>query len=107
MSRANVNRPYIDKIHPEVYKSMIQAATASRKVARAAGLSDGLLELVNTRVSQIKLDLLPTWREAEVYDDQEKAALLLAETLTSIDKAADRDAIASNHPVARPRTAEN
>lgn len=160
MSRANVNRPYIDKIHPEVYKSMIQAATASRRVARAAGLEDGLLELVNTRVSQIngcrtclsihapaarkagveeiKLDLLPTWREAEVYDDQEKAALLLAETLTIIDKTADRNeiaidageylsaeqisavewtvilinsfnriSIASNHPVARPRTAEN
>lgn len=160
MSRANVNRPYIDKIHPEVDKSMIQAATASRRVARAAGLEDGLLELVNTRVSQIngcrtclsihapaarkagveeiKLDLLPTWREAEVYDDQEKAALLLAETLTIIDKTADRNeiaidageylsaeqisavewtvilinsfnriSIASNHPVARPRTAEN
>lgn len=160
MSRTNVNRPYIDKIHPEVYKSMVQAATASRKAARATGLSDGLLELVNTRVSQIngcrtclsihapaarkagveeiKLDLLPTWREAEIFDDQERAALLLAETLTLIDKTADRDAIAteageflsaeqisavewtvilinsfnrisiaSNHPVARPRTAEN
>ncbi|MGO2616621.1 MAG: carboxymuconolactone decarboxylase family protein, partial [Brevibacterium aurantiacum] len=98
MSGVNVNRPYIDKVHPEVYKAMIQAAAASRKVARAEGLSDGLLELVNVRVSQIngcrtclsihapaarkagveelKLDLLPTWREAEVFDGQERAALL-------------------------------
>lgn len=117
MAGINVNRPYIDKAHPEVYKSMVQAAAASRKAARAAGLSDGLLELVNVRVSQIngcrtclsihapaarkagvdeiKLDVLPTWREAEIFDDQEKAALLLAETLTIIDKAADRDAIAT------------
>ncbi|GAA1948186.1 carboxymuconolactone decarboxylase family protein [Brevibacterium antiquum] len=117
MAGVNVNRPYIDKAHPEVYKSMVQAAAASRKAARATGLSDGLLELVNVRVSQIngcrtclsihapaarqagvdeiKLDVLPTWREAEIFDDQEKAALLLAETLTIIDKAADRDAIAT------------
>ena len=160
MSGVNVNRPYIDKVHPEVYKAMIQAAAASRKVARAEGLSDGLLELVNVRVSQIngcrtclsihapaarkagveelELDLLPTWREAEVFDGQERAALLLAETLTVIDKAADRNeiaieageylsaeqisavewtvtlinafnriSIASNHPVARPRTADS
>ncbi|HCG56886.1 MAG: carboxymuconolactone decarboxylase family protein [Brevibacterium sp.] len=122
MSRANVNRPYIDKVHPEVYKPMIQAAAASRKAG----------------VEELKLDLLPTWREAEIFDDQERSALLLAETLTVIDKAADRDAIAaeageylsadqisavewtvtlinafnrisiaSNHPVARPRTAES
>ncbi|MGO2816349.1 MAG: carboxymuconolactone decarboxylase family protein, partial [Brevibacterium aurantiacum] len=80
----------------------------------------------------------PTWREAEVFDGQERAALLLAETLTVIDKAADRNeiaieageylsaeqisavewtvtlinafnriSIASNHPVARPRTADS
>ena len=118
MPGANVNRPYIDKVHPEVYKPMVQAATASRKAAREAGLGDGLLELINTRVSQIngcrtclsihapaarkagvdqlKLDLLPTWREAEVFDGQERAALLLAETLTRIDKTADRDAIATD-----------
>ncbi|SMX91066.1 hypothetical protein BAUR920_02483 [Brevibacterium aurantiacum] len=49
----NANRPYIDKTRPEVFKAMSQSAAASRKAARAASLDDGLIELVNTRVSQI------------------------------------------------------
>ena len=156
----NANRPYVDKAHPDVYKAQTQTAAASRKASRAAGLDDGLIELINMRVSQIngcrtclsihgpaarkagidqlKLDVLPSWREAEIFDESEKSALLIAETLTVLDKTADRDeiaaeagqhlsteqisaiewtvilinsfnriSIASNHPVARPRTAEN
>ncbi|WP_366933973.1 carboxymuconolactone decarboxylase family protein [Brevibacterium renqingii] len=113
----NANRPFIDKTHPEVYKAMAQAAAASRKVAHAAGLTDGLIELVNTRVSQIngcrtclsihapaarkagidqlKLDVLPSWHEAEIFDDRERAALTLAESLTVLDKTVDRDEIAA------------
>lgn len=113
----NANRPYVDKTHPEVYKALAQTATASRKAARAAGLDDGLIEIINMRVSQIngcrtclsihapaarkagidqlKLDVLPSWREAEIFDDTEKSALLIAETLTILDKNADRDEIAA------------
>ncbi|WP_394216646.1 carboxymuconolactone decarboxylase family protein [Brachybacterium vulturis] len=112
----NPIRPYLDKAHPEVYRAMLQAATASRKASREAGLSDGLLELVNIRVSQIngcraclsihvpaartsgvdqlKIDVLPAWREAEVFDELERSALLLAESLTVIDPAMDRHEIA-------------
>ncbi|MEY8570623.1 carboxymuconolactone decarboxylase family protein [Brevibacterium linens] len=114
---SNASRPFIDKIHPENYKAMAQAAASSRKASRAAGLDDGLIELVNTRVSQIngcrtclsihapaarkagvsqlKLDVLPSWHEAEIFTDQEFAALTLAESLTVLDKTEDRDAIAA------------
>lgn len=115
---SNASRPFIDKIHPENYKAMAQAAAASRKASRAAGLDEGLIELVNTRVSQIngcrtclsihapaarkagisqlKLDVLPSWHEAEIFTDEEFAALTLAESLTVLDKAADRDQIAAD-----------
>ena len=115
---SNASRPFIDKIHPENYKAITQAAAASRKASRAAGLDDGLIELVNTRVSQIngcrtclsihapaarnagisqlKLDVLPSWHEAEIFTDEECAALTLAESLTVLDKAADRDQIAAD-----------
>ncbi|PHU46278.1 hypothetical protein CSW77_26465, partial [Shigella flexneri] len=46
-------------------------------------------------VSQLKLDVLPSWHEAEIFTDQEFAALTLAESLTVLDKTEDRDAIAA------------
>jgi AhpD family alkylhydroperoxidase len=115
---SNASRPFIDKIHPENYKALAQAAASSRKSSREAGLDDDrLIELVNTRVSQIngcrtclsihapaarkagvsqlKLDVLPSWHEAEIFTDQEFAALTLAESLTVLDKTEDRDAIAA------------
>jgi hypothetical protein len=37
----------------------------------------------------------PSWHEAEIFTDQEFAALTLAESLTVLDKTEDRDAIAA------------
>lgn len=113
----NDNRPFIDKSQPEVYRAMVRTAQASRAAANEAGLTDALIELVNTRVSQIngcrtclgihapaarkagvdpvKIDVLAAWYEAEIFDAQERAALRLAESLTVIDKTVDRDAIAA------------
>lgn len=75
-------------------------------VAQGHGVPDATLELTHLRVSQIngcawcldfgvknarkagesdeRLGLLPAWREADCYDDAEKAALLLAETMTRL-----------------------
>ena len=39
--------------------------------------------------------MLPSWHEAEIFTDQEFAALTLAESLTVLDKTEDRDAIAA------------
>ncbi|WAL39502.1 carboxymuconolactone decarboxylase family protein [Brevibacterium sp. BRM-1] len=111
-----MKRPYIDKAAPQVQKAMEKAAVAAREASHAAGLEDSTIELVNVRVSQLngcptclsihvpqaraagvsqrQLDLLPSWPEARgVYTDVERAALLLAESLTVIDQSADRNAL--------------
>lgn len=113
----NANRPFIDKSHPEIYKAAVGAAMATRKAAVSAGIDIGLIELVNTRVSQIngchtclsihvpaarkagidqlKLDVLAAWRESHIFDEQERAALMIAEALTNLDVPVDRDEIAA------------
>lgn len=105
MNGGSSTRPYIDKVHPEPYAALTQAAKASRTASIDAGLEPSLLELVNTRVSQIngcvtclsihapaarkagvdeaKLDLLPAWRDTDVFTPLERAALALAEALTT------------------------
>lgn len=111
----NAERPYIDKEHPKVYGAMLKTAKASRAASHEAGLGDDLIEMVNIRVSQINgcstclsihfpkarragveqstLDVLPAWRETKLFTDQQRAALELAESLTVIDPALDRQAV--------------
>ena len=82
------------KVAPEAYKAML----VIEAYVRGSGLDRSLLELVKTRVSQIngcahcldmhtkearaageteqRLYLLPAWREALLYSDRERAALV-------------------------------
>lgn len=98
----------------DVYRALVRSAVASREASQEAGLDEALLELVNVRVSQLngcaaclathvpearkagvgqdRLDLLPAWREIAAYSDEERAALRLAETLTTLDDVAEREA---------------
>jgi AhpD family alkylhydroperoxidase len=87
----------------------------SKRIAtagEAVGVSDRLIELVNVRVSQIngcaycldvhhrkavrlgedprRLAVLQEWQETELFDDDESAALELAECITTIPDPADR-----------------
>lgn len=109
-------RPYLDKEHPDVYRAMLDAVAASRQACRDAGITDQVRELVNVRVSQLnacstclsmhtpaarkagvaqaKLDVLPSWRYVPLFTPVEKAALALSESLTVLDAAEDRDALA-------------
>jgi AhpD family alkylhydroperoxidase len=109
-----VGVPQLDRTQREVYKQLVRTAVASREAATDAGLDEGLLELVNVRVSQLngcaaclathvpaareagvseqRLDLLPAWRELDRYGDRERAALRLAETLTRLDDGDERAA---------------
>lgn len=113
----HANRPFIDKANPEIYKAAVAAAQATRKAAVAAGLDVALIELVNSRVSQmnrchtclsihvpaarkagvdqLKLDILSAWRHAEIFSDVERSALLLAESLTDLSVPVDHEAVAA------------
>lgn len=106
--------PQLDRVHREVYKQMVRSAVASREVSDEVGLDEALRELVNVRVSQIngctaclashvpaarkaglsqkRLDLLPAWRELDAFGTRERAALRLAETLTTLDDVDERAA---------------
>lgn len=98
---------YLDKSNPTAWKAVVRLSKAVGEDARAAGLSDQLIELVNLRVSQLngcaycldlhtraavkagvsdqRLGTLAAWSEAEsLYTGQERAALYLAEQVTNI-----------------------
>lgn len=106
---------YLDKANPDVYAAMRSGALAAAKAARDAGLSARLVELVSLRVSQIngcaycldvhlakavaageteqRLALLAAWRETDLFDELEHAALELAEMITDLPHAEERLAI--------------
>ena len=98
---------YLDKSNPDAWKAVTKFVKIVGEDARAAGLSEQLIELVNLRVSQIngcafclalhtryavkagvssqRLGALPAWWEAEnLYTETERAALQLAEQVTHI-----------------------
>ncbi|MHA2790065.1 carboxymuconolactone decarboxylase family protein [Corynebacterium sp. S7] len=101
--------PNLGKFFPEVFKGQGRVVMQMRKVYPEVDLSDALVELVSTRVSQIngcaacldthapaarkagvsqtKLDVLPAWRELpNIFDEQEYMALELAEELTILPR---------------------
>ncbi len=106
---------YLDKAHPELYASLKATAAAATQAARDAGLSARLVELVSLRVSEIngcafcldvhhakavrageteqRLALLSAWRETDLFDELEHAALELAEAVTTLPHAEERLAI--------------
>ena len=97
---------HIDKQTPDAYRAMVTVATAVTKSARVVGLSRSLTELVNVRVADQRLRLvsggaqcsapwrsevtdkqlatLSVWRDTELFDDREQAALRLAEITTTL-----------------------
>jgi len=84
----------------------LQAMLALSEVVKNSGLEESLLYLVETRASQIngcafcidmhirdaraagetddRVNLLPAWREVDVYTDRERAALQWTELLTRL-----------------------
>jgi len=97
---------HIDKQSPKAYKALIGVSTAVTALAEEAGLTRGLVELVNVRVSQLngcpscldvhfrraddagitvkQLATLSVWRDTELFDEREQAALRLAEITTTL-----------------------
>jgi AhpD family alkylhydroperoxidase len=103
----------IDRQSPTAYRAAVAAAKAVRQVARDAGLDKRLVELVNIRVSQIngcaacldahvrasigageaaqRLAVLPAWRDSTLFTDAERAALALAESVTTLPSHREQD----------------
>jgi AhpD family alkylhydroperoxidase len=106
---------HIDKHSPDAYKALVGVSTAVQSTAKDAGLSRTLVELINVRVSQIngcpsclevhhrkavtagvtdkQLATLSVWRDTELFDERERAALRLAEITTTLPDhdTADRE----------------
>jgi AhpD family alkylhydroperoxidase len=97
---------HIDKQSPEAYQALVNVSTAVARTAHNAGLPRALVELVNVRVSQIngcpsclevhnrravtagvtdkQLATLSVWRDTELFDEHQQAALRLAEITTAL-----------------------
>jgi AhpD family alkylhydroperoxidase len=106
---AKTTRVSIDRQHPHVYRAQIEVARAVRTAVTDAALDRKLVELVNTRISQIngcaycldvhvrdaqlagetsqRIAVLPAWRDTTLFTDAERAALTLAESLTTLPDA--------------------
>lgn len=110
-----MNRPYLDKAAPEVWKAAGAFSASVAAEAASRGLSLTEAELIKVRASQLngcafcldlhtrearsagvtqqQLDLLPSWRETDLFTAREIAALLIAEaaTLMPLDDRAAAD----------------
>jgi AhpD family alkylhydroperoxidase len=97
---------HIDTQTPAAYNALVGVATTVTDAAKDAGLERRLVELVNVRVSQLngcptclelhvrrasaagatvkQLATLSVWRDTELFDDREQAALRLAEITTTL-----------------------
>ena len=97
---------WIDKQTPDAYHAAVGVSTAVFKAAKDAGLPRTLVELVNVRVSLLngcatcmevhfrkateagvtpkQLATVSQWRETELFDEREQAALRLAEITTAL-----------------------
>jgi AhpD family alkylhydroperoxidase len=103
------DRVQIDRQDARMYRAYIEAAKTVRRTTKDAGLDRRLVELVNVRVSQIngcascldahvrdalaegettqRLAVLPAWRDAALFTAEERAALTLAESITTLPDA--------------------
>lgn len=107
-------RPYLDKAEPEVWQAASAYSAAVSLAAAQHGLSGQELELIKVRASQLngcsfcldlhsrqarqagitqqKLDLLPAWRETDLFTDRERAVLAIAEAGTLLPLNDDSEA---------------
>jgi AhpD family alkylhydroperoxidase len=113
MSGSGPARVRIDKQHRAVYRAQLEVAKAVRTAAEVAGLDRTLVNLLNIRLSQLngcayclhvrearvdgeteqRLAVLPAWRDTTLFTAAERAALTLAESLTTLpdSRTQDRD----------------
>ena len=104
---------FLDKESPSVWRALNGLGLKAREAADEAGISRALTELLHVRVSQIngcayclnmhvadaikkgestqRLAVLSAWRDTALFSDKERAALALAESITTLPDAHTRD----------------
>lgn len=110
--RAERRHVFLDKAQPAAYKAAAALSDQVAAAAEAAGLDRRFVELLNLRVSQVNgcaycLDLhhrraieageserriavLDAWQETALFDERERAALQLVESITRLPDPLDR-----------------
>jgi AhpD family alkylhydroperoxidase len=113
---------FLDKHHPAAWRALNGLGLKAKEAVLEAGLDERLIELLNVRISQIngcaycldmhvadavrggestqRLAVLPAWRDTALFEDHERAALALAESITVLPDARTRaleDASAREH----------
>lgn len=103
---------FLDKSDTASWKALNGLSLEVKEAAEAAGLDTRLIELLNVRISQIngcafcldmhsrmaleagetiqRLAVLSTWRETELFNDLESAALSVAEAVTELPDSETR-----------------
>jgi AhpD family alkylhydroperoxidase len=103
---------FLDKARPAAYQAALALSEQAAAAAEAAGLDRRFVELINLRVSQVNgcaycLDLhhrnaieageserriavLDAWRETGLFSEQERVALALAESITTLPEPDER-----------------
>lgn len=94
---------------PRLFRRLVALHHQVEETAEEVGLTADVVELVKTRASQIngcayctdlhardaeqagvtprQLALLPVWRETELFTDRQRAALALAESMSTLSQA--------------------
>ena len=94
--------------HPRLFRRLVALHHQVEEAAEEVGLPADVVELVKTRASQIngcayctdmhardaeqagvtprQLALLPVWRETELFTDRQRAALTLAESMSTLSQ---------------------
>lgn len=107
-------RPYMDKVMPEAWQAAEEYSAAVRHAAAAKGLEAQEAELISLRASQMnacafcldvharraraagltqqKLDMLPAWRESDLFTVREAAVLSIAEAATRLPPTEEGEA---------------
>jgi AhpD family alkylhydroperoxidase len=102
---------YLDKSAPEAWQAARAWSVIVAETALAKGLTAQEVELLKVRASQLnacaycldlhsreartagipqqKLDMLPAWRDAELFDERDRAVLAVAEAATRLPLTED------------------
>lgn len=103
------NRAQLDKVDSAAYRALADLSASVEQSAAAADIQTGLMELIRLRVSQInhcafcvrthardalsagessdRIAVLSQWRETAYFSDRERAALELAEAVTTVSQS--------------------